>query len=69
MTFSGAPLSEIKPLHIAQYRDWRVAEIRKRLHYQQRSVTATSGDVRANRKLYILQNIPQKAGKLNLYNK
>jgi integrase len=58
--FKDAPLDEIKPLHIAQYRDWRIEEARKRLLKSQRLAPANAGHVRANRELALFSHIWNK---------
>jgi integrase len=58
--FDQAPLDEIKPLHIAQYRDWRVEETRKRLLKLQRPISVNAGHVRTNRELALFSHIWNK---------
>jgi integrase len=58
--FAEAPLDEIKPLHIAQYRDWRVETTRKRLLQLQRLAPINAGHVRANRELALFSHIWNK---------
>ncbi|WP_050009262.1 tyrosine-type recombinase/integrase [Candidatus Glomeribacter gigasporarum] len=58
--FHEAPLEEIKPLHIAQYRDWRVEMTRKRLLQSKRNVPINAGHVRANRELALFSHIWNK---------
>lgn len=55
--FGEAPLDEIKPLHIAQYRDWRVEQTRKHHLKLKRPVLANTGHVRANRELALFSHI------------
>ena len=66
-----APLSEIKPIHIRQYLDWRNSEAKKRAMEKNAErvkdglppikITGTEGTVRANREKALFSHIWNKA--------
>ena len=66
-----APLSEIKPIHVRQYLDWRNSEAKKRAVERNAErvkaglppikITGTEGTVRANREKALLSHIWNKA--------
>ena len=66
-----APLSEIKPIHVRQYLDWRNSEAKKRALERNAErvkaglrpikITGTEGTVRANREKALLSHIWNKA--------
>jgi len=61
-----AALDDIKPVHISQYRLWRIERSRKRLIDKGQPTPADAGGVRANRELALFSHIFNYAREIGL---
>lgn len=66
--FGDAPLEEIKPLNIRQYLNWRCNKAKEWLERNNRKITPTSGQVRANREISLFSHIFNHARETGLTN-